>query len=82
MPTAMHELSVAAIKYYHAIKVRNQSLSYHEQNYAKDMTKAAKRLDKYMTEAGLDDLASEWWHYQSDACHSTIGSGLNFWSAV
>ncbi len=82
MPSAMHELSVAAIKYYDAIKVRNQPLSYHSEHYAKNMTDAAKRLDKYMTEAGLDDLASEWWHYQSDTCHKTIGTGLNFWSAV
>ncbi len=81
MPSAMHELSVAAIKYYHAIKVRNQPMSYHESNYAKTMTDAAKKLDRYMTSAGLDDLASEWWHFQDDSCHSKIGSGLNFWAA-
>jgi D-alanyl-D-alanine dipeptidase len=42
----------------------------------------AQDLSRYMMSAGLTDLASEWWHYQDSACHSKIGSGANFWSAV
>lgn len=78
MPTAMHELSTAAIKYY------SPNASHTAANYSvgvKNNTNAQK-LSQYMMNAGLTDLASEWWHYQDNTCHSTIGTAANFWSAV
>jgi len=78
MPTAMHELSALAIKYY------SPNVSHTTGNYSvgvKNNTNA-QRLSKYMMDAGLADLASEWWHYQDNTCHKTIGTAANFWSAV
>ncbi len=74
MPTAMHELGMSAMKYsswgsgVFSSGVQN---SYH-----------ARLLHNYMTQAGLQDLQSEWWHYQDDSCHSKIGQAVYFWSAV
>lgn len=79
MPSGMHQLSTQAIKYY------SPSVSHTAKNYSGGMQKstAAQNLSNYMMSGtGLTDLASEWWHYQDDVCHSTIGSGANFWSAV
>ncbi len=78
MPTAMHELSTKAIKYW------GPSTSHESKNYSVGMKNNvhAQNLSRYMMSAGLTDLASEWWHYQDSACHSKIGSGANFWSAV
>jgi len=78
MPTAMHELSALAIKYY------SPSASKTVANYSVGVKNSsdAQRLSKYMMNAGLADLASEWWHYQDNSCHSTIGTAANFWSAV
>ncbi len=87
MPSEMHELSTRAIKYYSSITTRGKTLDYHIQHYASTMTDAAKRLDKYMTDVGLDDLASEWWHFQDSLCNERIkgvtgGMGAYFWSNV
>ncbi|MCM1053156.1 MAG: DUF5411 family protein [Ruminococcus sp.] len=79
MPTKMHQLSTEAIKYYSPDAPRN------EKGYSGGMlnSQAARTLSNYMMNGtGLTDLASEWWHYQDDACHSTIGTGATFWSAV
>lgn len=79
MPSAIHQLSTQAIKYY------SPSVSHKASNYSGGMNKsqAAQNLSKYMmTGTGLTDLASEWWHYQDDSCHSTIGSAADFWSAI
>ena len=79
MPSAMHELSTAAIKYY------SVSASHIEANYSVGMlaNEGAKKLSNYMMNAGgLTDLASEWWHYQDYTCYNTIGTGVDFWSNV
>ncbi|MBP3502063.1 MAG: hypothetical protein J6K42_01070 [Clostridia bacterium] len=68
MPSAMHELSTKAIKYY------SSSCAKIPTNYSKDMTTYAKKLDKYMTDAGMKTLASEWWHFQDQQGHSRISS--------
>ncbi len=79
MPTAMHELSTKAIKY----KTPSLKTSL---NYAPGMANSAgaKALHNYMMSVGdISDLASEWWHYQDNACHSRLkGSPSRFWSAV
>ena len=66
MPSAMHELSTQAIKYYSGSCAATPS------NYAKDMTEGAKKLDSLFTNRGFNTLASEWWHFQDTSVHNTI----------
>lgn len=78
MPSAMHELSTKAIKY------KNPSASNNSSAYYSDGVKnsvGAQRLSDYMMNGGgLNDLASEWWHYQDTSCMS--GAIGDFWSNV
>ena len=87
MPTDMHQLSTQAIKYY------SSNVSHTTGNYSGGMlnSQAAQSLSNYMMSGtGLTDLASEWWHYQDDSCHSRItghsstggGRNINFYSNV
>ena len=78
MPTPMHALAMAASKY-----------RYFNSNsgFASTMTSDAMKLHNYFMNAqGFSDLASEWWHYQSNSCHNTIvgvsSTGASFWSNV
>lgn len=66
MPTAMHELSTKAIKYY------SPNVSKVPANYSKEMNDAAKLMDSAATSAGLTTLASEWWHFQDSDAHNQI----------
>ena len=68
----MHELSTKAIKYYssNCAKVPN--------NYSKEMTEDAKRLDRYMTNAGMTTLASEWRHFQEQDGYIRIANATNW----
>lgn len=79
MPTAMHELSISAVKY------KTPSLKT-SANFSTGMANSsgAKALHNYMMSAGgISDLASEWWHYQDNTCHNRLkGSPSKFWSAV
>ena len=56
MPSPMHELSTAAVKY-------SSPGSY---IYASTMNETAIMLDRYMEMAGMGTLASEWWHFQDN----------------
>lgn len=62
MPTVMHELSTAAIKYYSPEAPRDSS------GYSTGMlnSPSAQKLDNYMTSVGMGTLASEWWHFQDN----------------
>lgn len=64
MPTAMHELSTKAIKYY------SGSVAKVPANYAKEMNDSAKYLDSVMTSVGLNTISGEWWHFQENAATS------------
>ena len=66
MPTKMHELSTKAIKYYSGSVAKNTK------NYSKEMNNNAKKLDNYCTKAGLNTLASEWWHFEDRNAHNKI----------
>lgn len=76
MPTAMHELSTKAIKYY------SPSVSRIPSNYSKEMNEPAKIMDNAATAAGLTTLSSEWWHFQDNEAYNLIksiqSSGCNF----
>lgn len=66
MPTAMHELSTKAIKYYSASVAKTPA------NYSKEMNDFAKIMDSAATSAGLTTLSSEWWHFQDLDAHDLI----------
>lgn len=75
MPTAYDEISTRAIKYY---KPGSKEYSSSFKN-----SQSAQDLANYMMNGtGLVDLASEWWHFQDNVCHTTIAKGANFWSAI
>lgn len=73
MPTDMHELSVAAIKYY------SSSASKVPANYSVGMlnNQYAQKLDSYMTNAGMNTLSSEWWHFQDQSGYTLIKAATN-----
>ena len=74
MPTDMHELSSKAVKY------KNSGTT----SYSKEMlaSSAAKKMDKIMKNAGMQTLASEWWHFQENTSYNRIkgysSTGCNF----
>ena len=77
MPSAMHELSTRAIKYSSPSSARSPG------NYAPTMNANARRLDHYFTKAGMQTLASEWWHFQEEAGRTRVkkltgGKGCDF----
>lgn len=71
MPTNMHELSTKAIKYFCSYYPKTSDY------YSKEMTKDAERLDRYMTNAGMTTLASEWWHFQEQDGYIRIANATN-----
>ncbi|MCC8049565.1 MAG: SH3 domain-containing protein [Clostridiales bacterium] len=78
MPTDVHELSSAAIKYY------SGSVSKSPSNYSGMMNANAKLLDYIFIggsyngytfqSTGMDTLASEWWHFQDNDTHRRVRS--------
>jgi len=74
MPTLMHELSTDAIKYY------SGNVSKISDNYSVGMlnNEYARKLDGYMTGAGMQTLASEWWHFQDKSGYERIANSTNW----
>lgn len=85
MPTPMHELSQAAVAFTAPVSGSSRT-AWKSATLAKSMNAPAKRLQKYMTDAGLTPLASEWWHFNDlDALEMTSGNkstGKYMFSAV
>ena len=73
MPTAMHELSTDAIKYY------SGNVSKISDNYSVGMlnNEYARKLDGYMTGVGMNTLSSEWWHFQDQDGFERIKNSTN-----
>ena len=73
MPTAMHELSTSAIKYYSPEAPKDST------GYSAGMKNSedARRLDNYMTSVGMGTLASEWWHFQDNDGYSLLSNATN-----
>lgn len=69
MPTAMHELSTAAIKY--------ESPGSSKYSAGMENSESAKKLDQYMNNVGMNTLASEWWHFQENAAFDRMKSKTN-----
>ena len=73
MPSPMHELSTAALKYRSpqcpsVAAGRTASAA----DYIESMTGPAILLDRYFAAAGMNSLASEWWHFQETKAHKRI----------
>ncbi len=62
MPTAIHELSAAAVSLQKPVSSYSAT-AWKSIQPAISMTEDALRLKKYCTEAGMSPLASEWWHF-------------------
>lgn len=62
MPTAMHELSVAAVAFEHPVDSASK-IAWKNVSLAKTMTTPAEFMQAYFVNAGLIPLASEWWHF-------------------
>ena len=74
MPSAMHELSTASIKYYSIYASHNSS------GYSGGMLNSpmARRLDRYMKDAGMGTLASEWWHFQDNTGYKRLRKATGY----
>ena len=72
MPTVIHELSSDGIKYY------SSSVSKIPANFSVGMLNSpdGQRLDSYMRNVGMTDLASEWWHYQDQAGYERAAAAV------
>ena len=66
MPTAMHELSVAAVTFKYGVGKD----AWKSAPLSKGMQEStgAQLLQKYCTQAGMTPLASEWWHFDDNTC--------------
>ena len=75
MPTQMHELSSAAIRY--KAPVSSWSMPASLENWTDQFaaSEGAKKLQRYCTDAGLIPLASEWWHYNDPAVAKVMAKG-------
>ena len=63
MPTRMHELSSAAIRYQKPVSSYTMPGDLENWTERFAASEGAKRLQSYCTTAGLIPLASEWWHF-------------------
>ena len=71
MPTAMHELSLAAASMKSPVTAYD-FVKWQEVPVAAGMTEGALALRRFCTSAGLTPLASEWWHFNDLDCLSVV----------
>ena len=62
MQTPMHELSVAAVVFRDAVHSRSRTAWMYTE-FADAATEGTRLMHRYLTDAGLTPLASEWWHF-------------------
>lgn len=78
MPTAMHELSIAAAAFQTPVSSQSKT-AWRSASSTESMNSAARKLQQYCTDAGLTPLASEWWHFNDLDAYAHIkanaGSG-------
>ena len=73
MPTAMHELSMAAITFTRPVTIFSTTAWRNaEMAPAMAANKPARALQRYCTDASLTPLASEWWHFNDLAAYNQI----------
>ena len=75
MPTRMHELSSAAIRFQNPVSSYTMpgKLDNWTERFA--ASEGAKRLQGYCTAAGLIPLASEWWHFNDPNLAKIMAKG-------
>ncbi len=71
MPTAMHELSNAAVSMSQPVSSKDAE-AWKSVGPAETMNAEALLLRQYCTDAGLTPLASEWWHFNDLDCAGDI----------
>ncbi len=75
MPSRMHELSSAAIRF--NAPASSTSMPQNLENWTESFAafEGARRLQKYCTDAGLIPLASEWWHFNDPNVAEIMAKG-------
>ncbi len=71
MPTAMHELSNAAVSMSQPVTSKDKE-AWKSVDPAETMNDEALLLRQYCTDVGLTPLASEWWHFNDLDCAEEI----------
>ena len=62
MQSPMHELSVASVVFRDAVHSRSPD-TWRDTEFADAATYGTRLMHRYLTDAGLTPLASEWWHF-------------------
>ena len=75
MPSAMHELSSASIRWKKTASSTAMPGDLENWTEAFAASEGAKRLQKYCTDAGLIPLASEWWHFNDPGSAEIMAKG-------
>ena len=75
MQTAMHELSIAAVVFQTPAHARSLT-AWRDAVFADAATFGTRELHRYLTNAGLIPLASEWWHF-NDLVHTEMAVEVN-----
>ena len=75
MHSPMHELSIASVVFRDAVHSRSET-AWRDTEFAYNVTIGTIMLHKYLTEAGLTPLASEWWHF-NDLEHTNFNDTEN-----
>ena len=70
MQTLMHELSIAAVVFKTPAHARSLT-AWKDAEFADAATFGTRELHRYLTDAGLIPLASEWWHF-NDLVHTEL----------
>ena len=75
MQTPMHELSIAAVVFRTPAHARSLT-AWRDAEFAETATPGTILLHRYLTDAGLIPLASEWWHF-NDLVHTDFAVEVN-----
>lgn len=75
MPTRMHEISVAAVKFILPVSPSSKD-AWRYVDFSSTMTEKAIQMNTYYTNHGFTPLASEWWHFNDlDSAYGNNGNG-------
>ena len=75
MPSAMHQLSSASIRWKEPASSTAMPGDLENWTEAFAASEGAKRLQQYCTDAGLIPLASEWWHFNDPNTAEIMAAG-------
>ena len=75
MQSPMHELSIASVVFRDAVHSRSRD-AWRYTEFAEAATYGTRLMHRYLTDAGLTPLASEWWHF-NDLVHTDFNCTEN-----